>query len=102
MQAKLETTGTGSVTQPPTTPALPTLIPAATLQAAKVKLAAAAALRTVLHPCLPRRQLLLSVWGQEIKFSFVFIVCSFQLARLEDVAKRRTLLEDEHLSPKIE
>ena len=46
--------------------------------------------------------ILLCVWGQEINISFVFIVCSFQLAWLEDMAKRRTLLKDEYLSPKIE
>ena len=34
--------------------------------------------------------------------SFVFIVCSFYLAMLGDMAKRRTLLVDERLSPKIE
>ena len=45
---------------------------------------------------------LLCVWGQEIKTSFIFIVCSFRLARLEDMATRRTLFEDERQSPKIE
>ena len=67
--------------------------------------------RTLVLLCVPKKDLLhphkmvvtvLSVWGQEINISFVFIVCSFQLAWLEDMAKRRTLLKDEHLSPKIE
>ena len=30
------------------------------------------------------------------------LVCSFELAMLEDMAKRRALLEDERLSPTIE
>ena len=44
---------------------------------------------------------IMSVWGQEIIFYLVFLVCSFYLARLEDMAKRRTLLENERLSSKI-
>ena len=43
----------------------------------------------------------LSVWGQDI-FFYVFLVCSFYLARLKDMAKRRTLFKDERLSPKIQ
>ena len=40
--------------------------------------------------------------GSRNLFFYVFIVCSFYLARLEDMANRRTLLKDERLSSKIE
>ena len=41
---------------------------------------------------------LLCVWGQDIIFCHVPCLLLY-LARLEDVAQRRTLLEDERLSP---
>ena len=59
---------------------------------------------SVFLPTVPGTALdfVLCVWGQEITFSFVFLVCSLYLARLEDMAQRRTLLENERLSPKID
>ena len=45
--------------------------------------------------------ILLSVWGQGIVF-LQFHCLPLQLDRIEDTDKKRTMLEDERLSPKIE